>query len=139
MSDRLKSNTKIRSRIVSLVAFLFVIYAIADVSVLQAYCGNDALGIPPAHHVSENAGSALSGEQAIYVISTDHRQRQPDDGHDGSDHQHECFCWHQTVVSSYFLTKNEVTQHSGSRLPAFRSSGHKNSDLDKNLRPPQSL
>lgn len=53
MSDRVKSQFKIRGRIVSLVAFLFVIYAIADVSVLRAYCGNEALGIPPAHHVAE--------------------------------------------------------------------------------------
>lgn len=138
MSDRLKTNIKLRSKIVSLVAFLFVIYAIADVSVLQAYCGNEAVGIPPAHHISGNGSSAFSGEQEKNFISADHDQRQSDDEHE-YDHQHECFCWHQTVVSSYFLTKSEVAQYSGSRLPAFRSSGHKNSDLDKNLRPPQSL
>ncbi len=31
-------------------AAFFVLYALADVSVLQAYCGNESLGIPPADH-----------------------------------------------------------------------------------------
>lgn len=138
MSDRVKSQIKLRNRIVSLVAFLFVIYAIADVSVLQAYCGNEALGIPPAHHIAEKADDVSAAEHDTYFVSADHHNGQSEDEHE-YDHQHECFCWHQTVVSSYFLTKREVTQHSGSRLPAFQSSGHKNSDLDNNLRPPQSL
>lgn len=138
MLGRSKSQIKLRNRLTSCVAFLFVIYAIADVSVLQAYCGNEALGIPPAHHVSENADTTLSVEQANYFISSDHHDGQSDDEHE-YDHQHECFCWHQTVVGSYFLTKSESALLSSSRLPAFRSSGHKNSDLDHNLRPPQTL
>lgn len=138
MSNRLKSQIKLRSKLVSLVAFLFVIYAIADVSVLQAYCGNEALGIPPAHHVAEKADQVSSDDHDSYVVSAGHHEGQSDDEHE-YDHQHECFCWHQTVVSSYFLTKPQVPQHSGYRLPAFHSAGHKNSDLDNNLRPPQTL
>jgi len=138
MLSRSKSQIRFRNRLTSLVALLFVLYAIADVSVLQAYCGNEALGIPPAHHVSESPNSTSHADQANYFISADHHQQQSDDEHD-YDHQHECFCWHQTVVGSYFLTQREDAFDSSSRLPAFRSSGHKNSDLDRNLRPPQIL
>ena len=38
-----------RATIYSLALF-FVIFALAEVSVLQAFCGNEALGIPPTHH-----------------------------------------------------------------------------------------
>lgn len=137
MFGRSKSQPKLRSRITSLVAFLFVIYAVADVSVLQAYCGNEALGIPPAHHIIENVNSVFSVEQEDYIISADRQQRQSDDEHE-YDHPHECFCWHQTVVTSYCLIQRKVTVNSISQLPAFRASRHQNSDLDLNLRPPQS-
>lgn len=120
-----------------MIAFLFVIYAVADVSVLQAYCGNEMVGIPPAHHITENLDSDASVERPNRVISTD-PHRQPDDGHE-YDHQHECFCWHQTVISSYWLAEREVAANPPSKLPAFRSSRHQNSDLEHNLRPPQSI
>ncbi len=136
MVIRSESQLRLRNRLMSLVAFLFVIYAIADVSVLQAYCGNEALGIPPAHHVSENPNSTASVEQAIYVISADHHQRESDDEH-GYDHQHECFCWQQVVVGLYFLDTIRLSAGRESRILVFHDAQHTNSDLSLHLRPPQ--
>ncbi len=36
------------------VALFIVVFALAEVSILQAYCGNEAIGIPPAHHTEQN-------------------------------------------------------------------------------------
>ncbi len=35
------------------VALFIVVFALAEVSILQAYCGNEAIGIPPAHHTEQ--------------------------------------------------------------------------------------
>lgn len=40
----------IRRLAVKLFAAFIVVYALADVSVLQAYCGNETVGIPAAEH-----------------------------------------------------------------------------------------
>lgn len=131
-----KSQIKLRNRIKSLVAFLFVIYALADVSVLQAYCGNEALGIPPAHHVTEGVDPAPPPELGNYVVAAGTDQPQSPDQHE-SDHQHECFCWHQTVVVSYRFDHCNVTAKSPLQSPDLHTSRHKDTDLDNHLRPPQ--
>lgn len=137
MIGRSKSQIKLRNRITSLVAFLFVIYAVADVSVLQAYCGNEMLGIPPAHHVSEEGESAASSTQhGNYVTSADSELPQSPDEHD-YDHQHECFCWHQTVVGSYRFSHRKVTEKSQSQSLDIHTSRHKDTDLNSHFRPPQ--
>ena len=136
MFGQSKSQIKLRSRITSLVAFLFVIYALADVSVLQVYCGNEALGIPPAHHMTEEGDPASSTQHGNYVTSADSEQPQSPDEHD-YDHQHECFCWHQTVVVSYRFSHSKVTAKSQSQSPDIHTSRHKDTDLDNHFRPPQ--
>ncbi len=35
------------------VALFFVVFALAEVSILQAFCGNEAVGIPPSHHITQ--------------------------------------------------------------------------------------
>ena len=37
------------------VALFIIVFALADVSILQAYHGNETLGIPPAHHSEQKA------------------------------------------------------------------------------------
>lgn len=135
MFSRSKSQIKLRNRITSLVAFLFVIYALADVSVLQAYCGNEALGIPPAHHVSEDIDPTSYAEHGNYVTATSEQPQSPDE-HE-YDHQHECFCWHQTVVVSYRFSHSKVIAKLQSQSPDFHTSRHKDTDLNNHFRPPQ--
>ena len=135
MFSQSRSQIKLTNRVTSLVAFLFVIYALADVSVLQIYCGNEALGIPPSHHVTDDVNLASYAELGNFVTVADSdRPRSPEHEYD---HQHECFCWHQTLVVSYRFSHSKVTAKSQSQSPDIHTSRHKATDLDIHFRPPQ--
>lgn len=126
---------RIRRKLISLMALLFVIYVLADVSVLQAYCGNEAIGIPPDHHLSDarhhpdrSNDSPCSAEQADC-------QRVPDD-HE-YDHHHQCFGWQQVVAAFYSFEPGTADQLSKAQPPIFYEDLHSNSALSHLFRPPR--
>lgn len=46
-----KYQRLIKMAAIKVLAAFLILYALADVSVLQAYCGNEAIGMPPADHL----------------------------------------------------------------------------------------
>ncbi|MBE7516658.1 MAG: hypothetical protein HS105_08645 [Chloracidobacterium sp.] len=60
---------KVRPTAVRLLAVFFVLYVLADVSVLQLYCGNEALGIPPADHIAVLSDTADSVSADVTTFS----------------------------------------------------------------------
>ncbi len=125
-----------RRKTLRLVALFFVLYMLADVSVLQAYCGNEMVGIPPAHHSIEQTNDLIQDKQETCTESTKADCRQSPDNQD-SNHHHECFCWQQVVVG-FFLFKTALSAESQrTSLPAFYENKHPNSDLSGFFRPPR--
>ena len=128
---------KSRIRLSSLVALLFVVYAVADVSVLQAFCGNEALGIPPAHHVNEAPDHHLDHRVKTCTESSSFGCHEVPDGHE-YEHKHECFCSQLAVVGHYFL-KSDRTSYSGGAHHSFSySAPFTNTDHNQFFRPPRS-
>lgn len=83
----------IKRCLIKLVAVFFVVYALADVTVLQAYCGNESVGIPPAHHLSNSTSvmdpsrpPVTDGEDQERFFSTHQSTDEPCSGDE------ECFC-----------------------------------------------
>ena len=102
--NRSKSQIRLRNKLTSLVAFLFVLYAVADVSVLQAYCGNEAVGIPPAHHFTKTARDpdSRSATKSIQTrLQSDGEPRQGNDPTQDCDDD-TCFCCCSHVIAGYF-------------------------------------
>lgn len=72
-----------RRRAARLLAVFFVLYAIADISVLQQYCGNEALGIPPYtgqveavnQKINDASGDLLTGSA---MSCSSHEEDRPD-------------------------------------------------------------
>lgn len=100
-------------------AVLFVFYVIADVTVLEAFCGNPSLGIASYHQVVET-GSKNSAQavRTVFVQSTTDNSRssqEKDDQNfplDGDD----CLCFCSYPVPAYHSLV--------SPLPAFEEQLH---------------
>lgn len=89
----------------TILAAFFVLYAVLDISVLQAYCGNEALGIPPwaAQLKLESNDSPFeigTGGEAYVIFS-----QIPDDERSNhipaSDEACFCCCSHTTIAIGF--------------------------------------
>lgn len=83
-----------KRRAVKLLAAFFVVYALLDISVLQAYCGNETLGIPP-YAAQPRVESEIPSPDAVAVddgvarVSESPNERRPSETPDSDD---SCFC-----------------------------------------------
>ena len=83
---RQKKHFDLRRDFSRFVAFLFLLYAFADLSVLQEYCGNENLGIPSYAQQVQAKNDIL---QTVADISPTSHQEQTPDVPVGDE---ECFC-----------------------------------------------
>lgn len=134
-----KFQVKIKHKLTSLAALLFVIYALADVSVLQAYCGNEAVGIPSAHHVSNSEREKGKENQkfASGRSESDEKSRQNDvPSQDCPDEA--CFCCCSHVIPGFFvLPSTKITCISRECRQDSYTSGYATSSLTYFFRPPR--
>ena len=136
MHGRCKLQMNWRHRLTRLAALFFVMYALSDVSVLQVYCGNEAIGIPPAHHSSKQADDSIRDGHRTCSTSESFDCRQTPDDHE-YDHQHECFCWQQVVVGYYMLSPGRLAELEETRPPIFYRDPHSDSAISHFFRPPR--
>jgi hypothetical protein len=115
--------------------FLFVVYALADSTVLQAYCGNEKIGIPAAHHVRPPKAETIESVQAMRSDShqspTDHNSDQPcaDDCLSGCSH---------LIVGSFFIDISDSLAYTRkSSTPIIYESKYSHSDVSYLFRPPR--
>ncbi len=116
-------------------ALFILLYAIADVSVLQVYCGNEALGIPPEHHITD-LGHHLDRPNEAPCDANDADCHQIPDDHD-YDHQHQCFCWQNVVLAFVSFDLGLATELAEANPPVFFENLHSNSALSHLFRPPR--
>lgn len=127
-----------RLRLIQLIALLFVIYAFADITVLQAYCGNESVGIPPAHHLSKNSSDSAEKEQQTEIeqdnLHESHNQEEfPQDCNDEC-----CFCCSTHVVISNFAFEPSIFESEINQItPISYENKHSNTALYYLFRPPQ--
>ncbi len=92
------------------VALLFVLYALADISVFQEYCGNEMLGIP-SYAQQVQAKDKKIGSQTVTAISPSSYQEQMPEAPVGDE---DCFC----CCSHILLGFNYVNPNSPKILAA---------------------
>lgn len=137
-SRRTKNSTK--HGLISLVALLFVVYALADITVLQAYCGNEAVGIPPAHHLSKTSKSPASRSATNF---SQIRSESDEESRPGSDPTQDCdddtcFCCCSHVVKGYFaIPSYKPTIRVGFSQSDTYVGRYSNSSLTQFFRPPR--
>ena len=124
-------------RATQLLALFILLYALADVSVLQAYCGNESIGIPPDHHsVSLTNDSAQSGHETCRESIKAACQQSPDD--QDYNHHHLCFCSHQTVIGSFRFNSALTTKLIDTSCPSSHENKRPDSGLSTLFHPPRS-
>lgn len=138
-SQRIIKNS-IKRGLISLVALLFVVYALADITVLQAYCGNEAVGIPPAHHLSKTARDpdSRSATKSIQTrLQSDGEPRQGNDPTQDCDDD-TCFCCCSHVVTGYFaIPSTKPTNKIEFSQSDTYVGRYSNSSLTQLFRPPR--
>lgn len=122
------------------VALFIIVFALAEVSILQAYCGNEAIGIPPAHHTEQIEDCPVEVSQTNTIQTDSHNSftNHNHNSNDESDCNDECLgnCAH--VILGYFgflpfTSKNiELMQN-----PIFYESTIPTSELTNLFRPPR--
>lgn len=132
-----------------LAAFLFVIYALADVTVLQAYCGNEAVGIPSyaeqlriENDRKRQTIDSAAGNDTVRFVANDSDSSNRQETPEPSEPDEECFCCcpHTTLALNH-----HVQSEAGKILPIKHSesnfSDHQlqsNSHLARLYQPPKS-
>lgn len=87
-----------------LVAFFFVLYALADVTVLQEYCGNETVGIPSyAQQIqakNRTVDKMTDSQTVSFYSSSSHEEQTPESP--ASDEECFCCCSH-TILNFNFV------------------------------------
>ena len=120
------------------VALLFVIYALADITVLQVYCGNEAVGIPPSHHLAKNRQDAAEKLHQTQAKQNNLHQSNDQDNSQQNCDDDCCFCCSSHVTISYFAVEPRIFEV----IPSPKNSisyenKYSNTGLTYLLRPPQ--
>jgi hypothetical protein len=123
------------------VALFIVVFALADVSVLQAYHGNESIGIPPAHHSTQEndcpaeltqTGTDQTNADTPFLTNHNHNSDEDCSG------EGECLASCSHIVVGYFVfepfvycetTLNQNSLHRENTTPK--------SELSAIFRPPQ--
>lgn len=134
-----------RKRLSVLVAVLLVLYAFADVTVLQAYCGNETVGIPPASKIAAVERSAARHKAAQTTAGASMSKQQPQPGDDqnsdapGGDDECFCCCPHVVTASFNFVPLSAATVVYHQSYSSFPKFLHSDSHLGSCFRPPRAI
>ena len=120
---------------VRLLALFFLLYALSDGTVLQAYNGNEALGIPPDHHMFDSGHHASQTSEPPCTTGQTDCEQTPD--HPDYDHQHQSFCWQQVGVAYYSFELDSAVKLANAQPTNFYEELHSNSAISYLFRPPR--
>lgn len=134
-----------RRRATRLLAAFFVLYAFADVSVLQAYSGNETIGIPSyarqlqIEKLKSKKTDAPVAAQAATDFSGSPGEQLPPDPHSSEEN---CFGCCSHVLLGFNVAESMARDVLPARLTASNFSGyrrpHSDSHLQKLYQPPKS-
>ncbi len=133
-----KYKLNFKRLIIQCVSLLFVIYAFADITVLQAYCGNEAIGIPPSHHLSAQNNEIRKVDTIVSV--NDQNYSQPSNQEDNQDCDDDCcFCCSSHITLGYFAfqPRTPTFVKNNSQPSISFENKHSYSALNSLFRPPR--
>jgi len=123
-----------------LIALFFVLYAFADVTVLQEYCGNETLGIPSYARqiqVKNKTVDNTTNSQIVYVASHLPQEEQTPES-PASDEECFCCCSHTTLsFNSINSVVREISTTPQSESNFFENSLKSDSHLPQLYQPPK--
>lgn len=128
-----------------ILAALFVLFVLAEVSVLQAYCGNESIGIPSADHLANLDIDTIADSEPQFLV-TETEPLCPNGLSSTSDpdsqcHGHaECFgsCSHIVVSAFWVKFKHVPLELPSPRINSY-TSGYIPTDLTPLFHPPKSI
>ncbi|MEK7722841.1 MAG: hypothetical protein AAB336_00685 [Acidobacteriota bacterium] len=128
-----KHKSNFKRIFVRCVAFLFIVYALAGISILQDYFGNETIGIPPAHHFARGNSDSLEDTKNSFQHSND----QSDSQHH-YDHEHLSFCSPNILFEVFIFDYSPLvySEISAQKTISYENK-HSNFDLKNLFRPPQ--
>ena len=133
-----QSNWKCKAS--RLIALFFVLYAFADLTVLQEYCGNETLGIPPyAQQIQAKnrmVDNTTNSQSVSFSSSSSHEEQTPESPN--SDEECFCCCSHTTLSFNPIKSAERelsLTKHSESNFSENRSKS--DSHLPQLYQPPK--
>ncbi len=131
----------IRKATVYSVALFIVVFALADVSVLQAYHGNETIGIPPANHTAQEKDcpdelTQMSTDQTnsdtAFFTNHNHNSDEECSG------EGECLASCSHIVVGYFVFSTHILSVTEqTQTPLFYDRIIPNSESASVFRPPQ--
>jgi len=124
-----------------LIALFFVLYALADVTVLQEYCGNETFGIPSyAQQIQAKnrmVDKTTDSQTVSFYSSPSHEEQTPESP--ASDE--ECFCCCSHTILNFNFVKLVVCEISPTKQSESNFSDNhlkSNSHLPQLYQPPKS-
>ncbi|MGI8543955.1 MAG: hypothetical protein ACR2MD_10835 [Aridibacter sp.] len=122
------------------VALFIVVFALAEVSILQAYCGNESIGIPPAHHTEQikDCPDEVSQTNTVRTDSDNSFTNHNHNSEDNDDCNDECLgnCSH--IILGYFEFLPFISKETKQvENPLFYENTIPNSESTSLFRPPQ--
>jgi hypothetical protein len=131
-----------KRRGIILLAAFFVLYAVLDISVLQAYCGNETLGIPSyaAQLRMEGKTAALKtgAENAFFIGASQFPSEEQSNDDPGSDDSCFCCCSHTTVAVNSLAPVSKRPASSAASAPNFSDKNlHTDSHPSPHYQPPK--
>lgn len=106
------------------IALFFIIYAFADMTVLQEYCGNEALGIPPYAQQLQAKKRQLDlssqSEVGSVISQVSHSEQTPDEPVSFE----ECFCCCSHTTIGFNLIKSVVRENAPIKQSEPNFSNH---------------
>lgn len=134
-------GTNLKRGLSRLLVLFLVIYAIGDATVLQVYCGNETVGIPPAHHTkglqakaTHQCANHTEKHSPSSVSNNDHHSNEQESNENCND---ECLSCSHILVGFFAIGKSLYTDQISLSTPINYESKHPNSLLSGLFRPPQ--
>ncbi len=118
------------------VSLLFMLFALADASILQVYAGNHSVGIPPAHHFSAHHDDG--GEFEHSSPDRDDDSQHSDDQSDEDYHEHLSFSSTYIIAQTFLFEPNLVfSEEKITNSVNSYHSKYSNSAVTNLFRPPR--
>lgn len=143
VNEQLQNSIPNRRRRVSrLLTFLLFFYLLANVSVLEYFCGNPELGIVSYRQAVTIEKLPTENEKTVFVTfsaddyNSSHQDQKPDIPLDGDDSF--CCSSHATISYNYLVVSLMPVIHQQQSSPVFSNSqNHSDWHLPPSYRPPR--
>jgi hypothetical protein len=135
-----QNSFRLRGRLFNLIAVLLLLYTVADVSILEFYCGNENLGIPSySQTIASPHQSNQETETSLIANASGRSSSAPErETPESPVPSHECICsCGHVLVASYHFEPHLLPLSYRQQYNFYLRSRHSESHLAATFRPPR--